>query len=126
MVIVQKKSLRKPSGARYHVAPTKRTHQKGSAPARTTIGERRVLVRRTKGGNQKNRTLRAKEVNVFDPAKKTFFKATIKSVEENTANHHFERRNIITKGAIVETEKGRVKITNRPGQEGTINGIKLT
>ena len=35
----------------------------------------------------------------------------------------YVRRNIITKGAIVKTEAGLVKITSRPGQDGTLNGI---
>jgi len=33
------------------------------------------------------------------------------------------RRNIITKGAILQTDLGKVRVTNRPGQEGVINGI---
>jgi ribosomal protein S8E len=31
----------------------------------------------------------------------------------------------MTKGTIVDTEIGKVRITNRPSQEGTINGILL-
>ncbi|MDO5821049.1 MAG: 30S ribosomal protein S8e, partial [Methanobrevibacter sp.] len=33
--------------------------------------------------------------------------------------------NIITKGAIVETEIGNAKVTSRPGQDGIINGVLL-
>ena len=33
------------------------------------------------------------------------------------------RRNILTKGAIIETDAGKAKITNRPGQEGTVNAV---
>lgn len=125
MVIVQKRSLRKPSGARYKVAPTKRTHQQGSRPASTTVGARRVVATRTKGGEVKNRSLGAQTVNVMDPAKKKFVQAKIESVVENSANRHFVRRNILTKGAIVKTDLGTVRITSRPGQEGAINGVKV-
>ena len=45
------------------------------------------------------------------------------TVVENTANTHFVRRNIITKGAVVDTSLGRVKVTSRPGQHGMINGV---
>ncbi|MFH1511592.1 MAG: 30S ribosomal protein S8e, partial [Candidatus Woesearchaeota archaeon] len=31
--------------------------------------------------------------------------------------------NIITKGTIVDTDKGKVRITSRPGQDGTLNGV---
>ena len=29
----------------------------------------------------------------------------------------------MTKGTIIETEKGKAKITSRPGQEGSINAV---
>ena len=34
-------------------------------------------------------------------------------------------RNILTKGAFVETNLGKVKITSRPGQDGNMNGILI-
>ena len=54
---------------------------------------------------------------------KKYEKVKIKSVLENPANRHFIRMNIITKGCVVDTEKGKVKILSRPGQEGNLNGI---
>ena len=42
---------------------------------------------------------------------------------ETPSNRFFARQNIITKGTILETEIGKVKVTNRPTQEGNINGI---
>jgi small subunit ribosomal protein S8e len=36
------------------------------------------------------------------------------------------RRNIITKGAVVDTSVGKVKVTSRPGQHGIINGIIIS
>lgn len=125
MVTVQKRSQRKPSGARYKVAPTKRTHQKGSVATRTVVGAPRKTLTRVKGGNQKNHTLSTNTINVYDEKSKKHTKATIASVSENSANRNFVRRNIMTKGTIVETSVGKVKITNRPGQEGTVNGIKI-
>lgn len=125
MVIVQKRSQRKASGARYKMAPTKRTHQKGSAAARTTVGAVRKTTTRVKGGQEKNHLLAVDVVNVYDVAAKKHAKATIKNVSENAANRNFIRRNIITQGSVIETSIGNVKITNRPGQEGTLNGIKL-
>ena len=52
-------------------------------------------------------------------------KTEIISVVENPANIHYVRRNIMTKGAIIETELGKAKITSRPGQTGTINAILI-
>ena len=50
-------------------------------------------------------------------------KAKIISVAENKASRHFLRRNIITKGAVIETELGKAKVTSRPGQHGVINAV---
>ncbi len=125
MVITQQRSRRKPSGARYTSTLPKRLAQKGSLPTKTTIGERRITTIRTIGGNKKNRLLRVEKINVYDPKSKKHVQAEIKTVVENTANRHFIRRNIITKGAILETSIGKVRVTNRPGQEGTLNGIKV-
>jgi len=47
--------------------------------------------------------------------------AKIISVEENPADSHFVRRNIITKGALIQTDLGKAVVTSRPGQTGVIN-----
>ncbi|MBW3022802.1 30S ribosomal protein S8e, partial [Candidatus Woesearchaeota archaeon] len=54
-----------------------------------------------------------------------YTKAKIKTVADSPANKHYVRRNIITKGAIVETDKGKAKITSRPGQDGTVNAVLI-
>jgi len=36
------------------------------------------------------------------------------------------RRNILTRGAVIKTEIGDARITNRPGQDGVVNAILLT
>ena len=46
-------------------------------------------------------------------------------VVENKANKDFVRMNILTKGAIIETDLGKAKITSRPGQSGSINAILI-
>jgi small subunit ribosomal protein S8e len=44
-------------------------------------------------------------------------------VAENPSNPNYARRNIITRGAILETSEGRVRVTSRPGQDGQVNGV---
>ena len=80
---------------------------------------------RTKGNNSKRRALTANTVYVVDQQSGKTTKTEITSVVENTANIHYIRRNIINKGAIVDTKLGKAKITSRPGQSGTLNGILL-
>ncbi|PIN87382.1 30S ribosomal protein S8e, partial [Candidatus Woesearchaeota archaeon CG10_big_fil_rev_8_21_14_0_10_32_24] len=52
-------------------------------------------------------------------------KTVIVTVVENPSNPHLVRRNILTKGAVVETKMGKARITSRPGQEGTLNGVLI-
>ncbi len=52
-------------------------------------------------------------------------KAGIRTVLETPDNRHHARQNIITKGAVIDTEIGKVKVTNRVGQDGVVNGKLL-
>jgi small subunit ribosomal protein S8e len=63
--------------------------------------------------------------NVYNPKTKKYSKEKIVTTSANPANRHFARRNIITKGSIIETEKGKARITSRPGQEGTVNAVLI-
>ena len=44
---------------------------------------------------------------------------------ENPANPNYVQRNINTKGAILETEVGLVRVRSRPGQDGVLNGVRV-
>lgn len=50
-------------------------------------------------------------------------KVEIKNVLETPSNKFLARQKVITKGSIVETELGKVRITNRPSQERVANGV---
>jgi small subunit ribosomal protein S8e len=45
--------------------------------------------------------------------------------ESNEASKDLNRRHILTKGAIIETELGTAKITSRPGQHGVLNAVLI-
>lgn len=89
------------------------------------MGTGTVKRYRVRGGNQKLRILTAQSINVFDPATKTMKVAKIVTVRENPANPNYVQRNIITKGALVETDLGLVKVRSRPGQDGVLNGVRI-
>ncbi|MEK6848627.1 MAG: 30S ribosomal protein S8e, partial [Nanoarchaeota archaeon] len=42
------------------------------------------------------------------------------------ANRHFIRRNIMTKGSVIDTELGKARITSRPGQDGVVNAVLIS
>jgi len=113
------------SGGRVFVPRAKKLYELGREPTLTRIGDRKIVSNRTKGGHTKARLQQTTLANVFDPKKKTFIKATVNIVTSNHANRNFVRRNIITKGAVIDTSAGKARVTNRPGQEGQVNAILI-
>lgn len=103
----------------------KRKHEMGRESAETKIGASKKVKVVVRGGNRKLKLLAADVANVIDPEGGETKRTKILSVLENPANLHFVRRNIITKGAVIETELGKVRVTSRPGQTGTVDGILL-
>jgi small subunit ribosomal protein S8e len=119
------RSLRKPSGGRYHYSRTKKSYELASNPANTKLdGKTRTKTVRVIGGNAKTVTLSTNVINVTDKKGKTT-KTQILNVVGNPANPQMVIRNIITKGAIVETKLGKARVTSRPGQYGTLSGTLI-
>ena len=123
MAIWQGKSMKTPSGGRAKMNRGKRKAKLGREPAETKIGETKARKIRTRGGNEKMRLATENKINVVNSETQKSEVADIIGVIENNANPNFVRRNIITKGAILETSAGTVKVTSRPGQDGVLNGV---
>lgn len=102
-----------------------RKHEIGGDPIKTTIGATKLKKARTKGGNVKLKLRAAEFANFIDQKAKTVKKVKITDVLENSANPHFVRQKIITLGAIIQTEAGKARVTSRPGQDGTVNAVKI-
>lgn len=111
------------SGARRKAYRKKRKYEQGTFPAETTIGEQKRKVTRGRGGNIKLKALAQKQVCVTDPKTGKTEKTGIVRVVRNPANIDYNRRGVITKGAIVETQLGQARITSRPGQHGLLNAV---
>ena len=122
-------SRRKPSGGRLKRPNRyrgKRRTEVSSEAQYAYIGEKddRKMYRKN-AGSQTTRLLLANTVNVNIPKEGKTVKATINSVIANDADPNFIRRNIVTKGSVVDTSMGKVKITSRPGMHGVASGILL-
>src|SRR3989338_2879996 len=117
MALSQARPRRKQTGARYKDYRKKRQDELGREPSFTKLGNKRVQIIRTRGSNRKLRMLGADTANLFDPKSKSFKQVKIKTITDNPANRHFVRRNIMTKGSVIDTEIGKAKITSRPGQD---------
>lgn len=98
----------------------KKSHMGGVFTSTKVAAEERKESKRTRGGNSRKRLKRAPTVNVIVEGKCK--KAKILTVTESH-NPHYARQNIITKGAVLTTDLGKVRVTNRVGQDGVVNGI---
>jgi len=87
------------------------------------LGTEKRKIKKVTGGNIKLYLLGAKFVNIQGKEKNK--KAEIKNVLETPSNRFLARQNIITKGTILLTDLGKVRVTNRPTQEGIVNGILI-
>jgi len=109
-------------GGKYIKNRKKKMYELAGQKRVVKIGDEKRKTKRNRGGKKKVVSLKAKFVNIQkkDKGQK---KVEIKNVLETPSNRFLARQNILTKGTIVETELGKVKITNRPTQEGTVNGV---
>jgi small subunit ribosomal protein S8e len=117
---------KKPSGGRKRAYRGKRKFEQGSFPAETILGETKRKIQRTKGGNRKVRILSDKYACVTNPKDGKTEKVEIVRVAENPANVDFDRRGVITRGAVIETPLGLARVTSRPGQDGVINAVLIS
>jgi len=119
----QGRSTRKRTGGRLKHASNKKRHQLGREPAETTVGETRVQYIDSRGTEKKVRALSTNVAQVAQDGEVA--EAEIENVIDNPSNVNYARRNIITKGAIIETSAGRARVTSRPGQSGQVNAVLL-
>jgi len=114
---------RKASGGRKRAYRKKRRFERGSFPAETTLGERKTKIIRCRGGNLKIRSFKEKYANILNPKTAKNERTEILRVIQSPANVDYDRRGVITKGTIIQTELGFARVTSRPGQHGLINGV---
>jgi len=109
---------KKPTGGTKRSWRGKRAYEAGSEPTETVLGPAKKRWVGTRGGGLKVRL-------ATDKASGKSSKSKLLRVIRNPANVDYQRRGVITKGAIVETELGQARVTSRPGQDGVINAILL-
>ncbi len=115
------KKGRKISGGKYIQNRKKKLNERLGQKKIVKLGEEKKKTVRTMGGNSKTYLLKTNFINVNNNGK--IQKAEIKNVLKTPSNRFLARQNVLTKGTIVETTLGEVIITNRPTQEGNLNGI---
>lgn len=97
--------------------------EKDSYSTECVLGENQSRRRRMRGGGIKIILDATNKANVIDPVTNKISNVSLISVASNPSNRDYNRRGVITKGAVIETELGKAKVLSRPGQDGMVNAI---
>lgn len=119
MTICKSTSKRKSTGGRLSTWRKAKKHSLGRDTNPTTLGKDKVTMTKTMGGNKLISIIRTQFANLSANGK--INKVKILDVSKNSANRHFVRRKVLTKGAIIKTDKGEAIITSRPTRDGVLN-----
>ena len=109
------------TGGRRHVLRSRRKYEIDRFPNEALIGDQITITRKVRGKNIKASIKTIDSVNLAIASKVKRVK--IIKVLENATNNDYQRRGVISKGAILETEEGKCRVVSRPGQHGTVNAI---
>lgn len=122
---VENLATSKITGGRRHPLRIRRKYEIDRYPNEAVIGAQTTITRNVRGKNRKTALKSIDFVNLA--AKDSKVKKTkILKVLENATNNDYQRRGIITKGAILETSEGKCKVLSKPGQTGIVNAILLS
>jgi len=111
----------KVTGGRRHPLRSRRKYEMDRFPNEAIIGKQITITRKVRGKNVKTAIKTIDSVNLAINSK--IKRVKIIKVLENATNNDYQRRGIISKGAILETEEGKCRVVSRPGQHGTVNAI---
>ena len=116
---------KKPSGGRKRAYRMKRRFERGSFPTETVVGETSEKIDRRRGGNTKTRLFSTNQANVSNLSTGKTERVEILRMVRNPANVDYNRRGVITKGAVIETPLGIARVTSSPGQDGVVNAVLI-
>lgn len=119
------KTGRKISGGKYHQGRKRKLFERDNQTRIVKLGKNKAKKLRVRSGMIKTILLTSDVANVYNKKSKKSIKSKIKNVLETPSNRFLARQNILVKGAIIETEAGKAKITNRPSQEGSVQAELL-
>ncbi len=103
----------------------KRKCERGGEINTVMLGDHLAVNRRAMGGSVKTAIRSTKYVNLAEAPGKVR-KVEILRVISNPSNRDYDRRKVITKGAIIETPLGQAVVTSSPGQSGSVDAVLIT
>jgi small subunit ribosomal protein S8e len=121
---VENLATSKTTGGRRHPLRIRRKYETDRYPNEAINGAQMTITRRVRGNNKKTALKSIDFVNLSKGDSKVT-KMKILKVLENSTNNDYQRRGIITKGAILETQEGKCRVVSRPGQAGIVNAVLI-
>lgn len=113
---------RRPTGGRSRPSRGRRAYEKDGYAIEPLVGPASTRRIYRRGGRVTTGVTFADFANVSDASGKAT-KSKILRVKKSPANRDYERRGVITKGAVLETEAGEATVTSRPTADGVVNAV---
>lgn len=113
---------RKATGGRGKPSRGRRSYERDSYAIEPLVGTTSTRPSRRRGGSTATGVVFSDVANVSDSSGKTT-KVKILRVKKSPANRDYERRGVITKGSVLETEAGEATVTSRPTDDGVVNAV---
>ena len=120
---VENLATSKITGGRRRPLRSRKKYETNRFPNVALIGEQITVTRKVRGKNVKTAIKTINTVNLMIDSKAKRVK--ILKVLENSTNNDYQRRGIISKGAILETAEGKCRVMSRPGQHGVVNAVLI-
>ena len=118
---IENLSTSKITGGRRIPLRSRRKYEMNRFPNEALLGEPIMVTRKVRGKNIKTSLKTINFVNLAVDS--NVKKVKILKVLENATNNDYQRRGVISKGAILETAEGKCRVVSRPGQHGVVNAI---
>ena len=119
---IENLTKRRPTGGRSKAHRGRRAYEKDGYAIEPLVGEASSRMIRRRGGVEASGVIFAAYANVSDPSGKAS-RSKILRVKSSPANRDYQRRGVITLGAVLETEAGEAVVTSRPTADGVVNAV---
>jgi len=116
---------RRPTGGRSRPHRGRRAYERDGYAIEPLVGPGSKRAIRRRGGHVTSGTITAEFANVSDGTGKVK-RSKIVRVKTSPANRDYQRRGVITLGAVLETEAGEAVVTSRPTADGVVNAVRTT
>lgn len=120
---IENMAKRKQTGGSTRASRGRRAYERDGYAIEPLVGPVSKRESRLRGGSSSTGLVFSDTANVSDPSGKTT-KSKILRVKKSPANRDYERRGVITLGAVIETEGGEAVVTSRPTDHGVVNAVR--